>query len=830
MISGILLILMLILSRDAGISGDEHFKVDQAESVFNYFKSHGKDHSAIDTENPMLKYYGQSFDNIAYLIQKSFGIEDFYSLRHFLNSIAGWLLILFAGLTATLLFGWRAGVVALLFMFFSPRILGHSWNNPKDIPFATAFTFSIYFILKFIKQLPKPSITTVLSLVLGIAGSISIRIGGLLLIPYLFLFIGLHYITQKDFYNKTSFLKAIKILLLLAVICIAGYFIGLLLWPYGLQNPLKNPFDALSAYTHYPISLNQLFEGKITLSKDLPWYYTFKYILITTPLVIFIGLSIFIGTLPFRKVPKNNYLFYFYLAFAFLFPILYTIYKNSNLYGGWRQLLFAYSPIVILATGGFEYLLKRKHKYIKYGTLLLIAVLLINPVKHTIKNHPYEYIYYNQLVGGVDGAYGKYEMDYYYHSLKGASDWFIQNEMTSDSITIATNHAQIAEYYFRKYPNVHVIYTRYYEKSTVQWDYAIWANTGINPYQLERNLWPPKEALHTINVDNTPIAAVVKRISDEDYQGFEALKKNKLTEAEEHFHAYLKLYPENEEVLAGIASTLFQENKIEDAIAFADSSLHYDTRQLNAYAAKINSYNKLKQYQDALSSSNELLAIGKSLPQAHFFKGVALKGLNQPNQALNEFRIAINLKKDFYKAYMRVGEILMNYKKYDEAISSVYLKILQFKKNDFQASIRIAKCYHFLKNNQKAAQIINQITNDDNQYNFQLVKLKTRMALDHDNVQEAYKLLRMARTINNNSDMDVIRSLYMVKIHKLKLAREYVEKALKEDPNNREAKDLKKRLQPKTNLRAKQSKMNQQSIMFQKKSQKKASVNPIKMP
>ena len=129
------------------------------------------------------------------------------------------------------------------------------------------------------------------------------------------------------------------------------------------------------------------------------------------------------------KEQKLKTLFYSFLFFAFAFPLAYTIYKHSNLYGGWRHLLWIYSPIAILAAGGFDYLLKRKHKYIKYGTLLLIAVLLINPVKHTIKNHPYEYIYYNQLVGGVDGAYGKYEMDYYYHSLKGASDWFIQNEM-----------------------------------------------------------------------------------------------------------------------------------------------------------------------------------------------------------------------------------------------------------------------------------------------------------------------------------------------------------------------------------------------------------------
>ena len=37
-----------------------------------------------------------------------------------------------------------------------------------------------------------------------------------------------------------------------------------------------------------------------------------------------------------------------------------------------------------------------------------------------IRLHPYQYIYYNGLVGGIRGAQGRYELDYYCHTYAGA--------------------------------------------------------------------------------------------------------------------------------------------------------------------------------------------------------------------------------------------------------------------------------------------------------------------------------------------------------------------------------------------------------------------------
>ena len=827
--SATILILILFMSQQAGISGDEYFHVDHAEKVYNYYTS--SDTLALNDPKGLLHLYGQSLDNEIHFFNEWFNIDDIYQSRHFFISLTGWILVFFCGLIASLLFGWQAGIIAVLFAFFSPKLLGHSFNNPKDLPFATAYLFTIYFILKFIKDLPKIKYGTSIFISLGIAWAISLRIGGIILVPYVFMFVGLYYLTNKNFYSKSGFIDALKKVGILLGIVVVGYFVGLILWPYALQSPIKNPLASLKEMTNYEMGINQLFEGTIQLSKELPWYYGLKYILITNPIVVFIGLIFFLGTIPFRKATKNDYLFYFYLIFAFAFPIAYIVYQGSNIYGGWRHLLWTYSPIVVLAAGGFNYFLQKDNKYIKFGTLAILTLLLFHPVKHTFKNHPHQYVYYNQLVGGVEGAYGKYEMDYYYHSLRDGIDWFIENELGEDTVIVATNHSRITEYYFRNYPQVKVSYSRFYEKGRNDWDYAVWANTHITPKQMTEGFWPPKETIYSMDVDGIPIGAVVKRISKEDYKGFEALKGRKLKDAKTHFKNFLKLYPENEEVLEGYARIMLMERKLDSTIIYADSSTYYNPRQIGAWLLKASAYNSEKKWKKALEASNKVLDIKDDFAEGQFQNGIALKNLNKPNDALKAFQKATALKKDYYQAYIQMGEILMNYKNSKKALE-IYNQILDFRKDDIYAQIYSAKAYHLLNDNANANKIINALP-DRYKNNFELVKLKCRMAMQQNDWNNAGRYLNMARNINNNAELFVLRSQYLMKQRRVDLAKQNLDKAIELDPVNREAQELQKSFTqtakaietPKTDQNDAAS---QQSIMFQEPKEKKAS--PITFP
>ena len=77
--------------------------------------------------------------------------------------------IFFTGLLAREAGSWRTGLIGLLILTFSPYFFGHAMNNPKDIPFASSFVMSLYFIVRYLKQLPKPSTAVIFQLILSIA-------------------------------------------------------------------------------------------------------------------------------------------------------------------------------------------------------------------------------------------------------------------------------------------------------------------------------------------------------------------------------------------------------------------------------------------------------------------------------------------------------------------------------------------------------------------------------------------------------------------------------------------------------------------------------------
>jgi len=247
-----LLILMVGLSINSGISGDEPVHYQQSGYVSSYFSSDKTDTAALNTPVTNLKYYGQLFDNISYSLNEFLDAEKPYVNRHILNSLAGAILVLFTGLIAIQLGGYPAGILALLFMFFSPRILGHAFKNLKDIPFALGYTMAIWGTLKSIIDFPKLKFMPFLGICLGISLAFGIRAGGLILLPIVLLFSFLNYLhcySIRDILKISSLTSGIKLLGILMICILLSYILGILFWPFALQNPLKHPVESLSMMT-----------------------------------------------------------------------------------------------------------------------------------------------------------------------------------------------------------------------------------------------------------------------------------------------------------------------------------------------------------------------------------------------------------------------------------------------------------------------------------------------------------------------------------------------------------------------------------------------------
>ncbi|MEO1715064.1 MAG: glycosyltransferase, partial [Bacteroidota bacterium] len=158
-----LLFFMPYISKDYGMTGDEHVQRVYGDKLLKHYKTNGDDNSYKDWKN--LKFYGGLFDYLSAKVnpaddpippapEKADAEEDaflppvrakgdVYTVRHRLNALTGVLLIFFTGLLARAVTGsWLAAWLAMLFVALSPRIFGHSMNNPKDIPFAAAFAFT----------------------------------------------------------------------------------------------------------------------------------------------------------------------------------------------------------------------------------------------------------------------------------------------------------------------------------------------------------------------------------------------------------------------------------------------------------------------------------------------------------------------------------------------------------------------------------------------------------------------------------------------------------------------------------------------------------------
>ncbi|MCK5822071.1 MAG: hypothetical protein KAH17_09290, partial [Bacteroidales bacterium] len=540
LVLGLMFFLLVFLSLDAGISGDEPVHYQHSEYVNKYFSSGKTDLSALNTPETHLKYYGQVFDNISYSINSLLNTTSPYTVRHILNAFSGFLLILFSGLIAVSLGGYQAGLLTALLLFLSPKILGHSLNNLKDIPFAMGYVMAIWGLIKSMQLFPKIRLFPLLVIALGLGAAFGTRAGGLILIPIVLLFSFLNWLSKtklKELVLLKTWLPGIKLLGALLLALVFGYIAGILFWPYALQDPIRNPFEALSVMTHYEVSIRQVFSGEWVWSEKLPWYYGIKWILISSPIIILAGFVLHSILIKY-SAKRISWPILSLLYFSSLFPLLWTIINSSNLYGGWRHLIFIYPMICIISGLGWFWLSKRYHSVL--WNIFLSSLFFIGmsgPAIHIIKNHPVEYVYFNKLAGGVTKANGRYETDYYFHGISKAINWlenYLDEGKSSDIVTVASNFP-LKDYYYNESSPFGLSYINYYNRGKSDWDYGIFSSTYIDPAQLRNNNWPPENTIYEVCVDQVPVCVVIERKNKSDLEGLNMYRQSKFSQADSLF-------------------------------------------------------------------------------------------------------------------------------------------------------------------------------------------------------------------------------------------------------------------------------------------------------
>ena len=559
-------ILLAFLAPKAAVNVDEQLHYPHAKRVINWYFTGGEDASCLDTPVTNLKYYGQSVDNLTALINRVFDVENEFITRHFTGALFFWILLLFAGLTAFKLTGsFLISALTVISILATPRLFGDAFGNLKDIPFSAGYMISVYLIIGFVKELPKPKWNTAIYLGLAIAFTCSVRIGGLILFGYLgFAFFVIFLL--KPFLLKQIFSTKLCLLRLSGqsfAILLIGYFAGLLLWPFALQNVFLNPYESLQVMEHYKVSIRQIFEGQWLWSTQLPWYYLPKWLMISTPEYLFFGFAVFL-ILFFKKIfNKNNEQLFtgLFLLFTLFFPLVYVIIIRANLYSGVRQMLFVMPLLAIFSSAGIIYFISEiDTKTFKILVGLVFLILMVFPVKHQVQTFPADYVYFNSISGGNKKAWSNYEYDYYFHAFKKPAE-YLTDMVGKNEVVVATN-CNLSNY-FEDIPNIRYEYARYLERSSVDWDYGLFGVNYIHPELLKNGKWQSTEIIKTFYHSGNPVVVLLKRNDKSDFLGIQKSDAGEYEEAQHLLEKSVRSDSNNVWLFSHLAKNSLKQNDFE---------------------------------------------------------------------------------------------------------------------------------------------------------------------------------------------------------------------------------------------------------------------------
>jgi len=194
-----------------------------------------------------------------------------------------------------------------------------------------------------------------------------------------------------------------------------------LAWPRLWDAPIQRYLEGLGILVDFPNYPGRvLFNGQLYGSSALPRSYlpVLLNIQLTEPFLIsfYLGLGLFVWQFLRGRLRADLLL---YIALGFAFPLFGLILFNSPLYNNFRQALFLVPAMFMLAAPALELVFSKMAP--SWARLLLIAVIALPGIYATVKLYPYEYVYYNSLVGGLAGVQDRYELDYWRISLREAA-------------------------------------------------------------------------------------------------------------------------------------------------------------------------------------------------------------------------------------------------------------------------------------------------------------------------------------------------------------------------------------------------------------------------
>lgn len=364
--------------------------------------------------------------------------------------------------------GPRGALGASALFTLQPLLWGHAFINPKDMPFLVFVTGSVWLGFRMVDQLANSKDETAWrstshlllpAFILGIATSIRVLgpLAGLLVVAY---FLACHPTRRNLFY--------------MALYALLSILVMIATWPYLWEDPLRF-LQVFQFMSDNPTGLQVLFMDQVYRAYDLPHRYLpfFLFFTLTEFVWPLFGFGLVTAWLKLEKDIQKAVQAALILAW-FLIPLAYAVLRTPPMYDGMRHFLFILPPVFVFIGFALEFLFKRINRGWINAALMLIFV---SPgILGIIQLHPYEYAYYNSLIGGTGGAFRHDETDYWLTCYKEAVEQF--NQLTSQPVTLYVHReAEVAAPYAA--PNVSVLDQRGANNQIHSGDYIL-VNTRTN--------------------------------------------------------------------------------------------------------------------------------------------------------------------------------------------------------------------------------------------------------------------------------------------------------------------------------------------------------------
>ncbi|MEI8226517.1 MAG: tetratricopeptide repeat protein, partial [Bacteroidota bacterium] len=182
------------------------------------------------------------------------------------------------------------------------------------------------------------------------------------------------------------------------------------------------------------------------------------------------------------------------------------------------------------------------------------------------------------------------------------------------------------QWLFRDHSEIETSYFRYEERSLSDWDYAIVANRYISPFQLNNNIWPPRNIIHIIYADKVPVCTVIERRSKDDFYGYNALNEGRSKDAIKYFEKVLQVDDKDEMIFYNFAAALYNDG----------------------------------QYQKADSVLKRGLEINPDFEPILMYLGNIARSQNKTVEAIRYYERLIEANRKYFEAYVGLSELLVD--------------------------------------------------------------------------------------------------------------------------------------------------------------------------